>query len=143
LRYSTDENNFAFSQPLLREVLYEELAVSRRVELHARIVHALEAQANGAIAPSVLAFHARKALPALGHAHAVEHCARAGQLALRAHSYDEAVQLYEHALSTAEQAPERDELQIANLCMGRAKALFSAGKLAPGRAACERAIELA
>jgi hypothetical protein len=62
---------------------------------------------------------------------------------LRAHSYAEAVQLDEHALSPAEHAPERDELQIANLCMGRAKALFSAGKLAPGRAACERAIELA
>lgn len=111
---------FQFCHALIREMLYEEQAASRRSSLHLRIGAALEARYAEDLTPhlSALAYHYCAALPGGDAAQAAAYAERAAEHADRLFAPEEAVRLYRLALDALEgagaiQAARRLRLQIA------------------------------
>jgi len=100
-----------FNHALIRETLYEDLAASRRVELHHRVALALEprlAQRPDAYLTEV-ATHFFRAAPGGDALKAVDYATRAGDDAVRRCAFEEAARLYRMALGALphEQADDR------------------------------------
>jgi tetratricopeptide (TPR) repeat protein len=85
---------YRFTHGLFRECLYEELGAADRIELHARAADILEASAD----PSELARHLQRALPIASKERAFAHTVTAGDRAMRAFAYEDAIDHYERAL---------------------------------------------
>ena len=114
---------FRFTQSLLQDVIYQNLLVQRRTELHGRIGRALEARLPDGV-------ERLEDLVALGHhfcrseekAKGARFLSTAGGRASAAYANDDAIRHYEHALAALraanEQGPEQLLLceQIADLC---------------------------
>lgn len=107
---------YAFKHALIQDVAYATLLKSRRVELHARIAAALEAQFPAIVErqPELLARHLSEAGI---HGRAVEWWLRAGQLARQRSANKEAIGHLMRALKMLEdvapgEARERQELEI-------------------------------
>jgi DNA-binding SARP family transcriptional activator len=134
---------YAFKHALARDAAYASLRRAARRTLHARAARALQERRPDTVAaaPEVVARH----LDAAGeHASAAASWLRAGELALRAPAYAEAMAHYEaglRALAAAAGAPPTLELDL-QLGLGRARmaALGYAAKAT--RAAYARAEEL-
>src|SRR4029077_20142925 len=82
---------WSFTHALVRQALYEELSLTRRVRLHQRVGEALEELEPGD-GPQLaeLAFHFSQAAVAGGAAKAIDYGRRAGVYALRLAAYEEA-----------------------------------------------------
>ena len=115
---------YQFSHGLLQQTLLEELSVSRRVRLHARIGAGLEELygAEADLHASELARHFTESEPVTGPAKLVHYALIAGQQALATYAYEEALALFETALAAKGSAP--DDIEIASLLngLGRAQA---------------------
>jgi class 3 adenylate cyclase/tetratricopeptide (TPR) repeat protein len=99
------EHEYTFKHALTHEVAYGSLLQDRRRTLHARIVEALGAAMGNRVAEQVerLASHALR-----GEVwdKALVYGQQAGEKAMARSAYHEAVEFFEHALSTLEHVPE-------------------------------------
>ena len=141
-----DENpaSYRFVHDAIRHAIYEQLPISRRLELHGRAADALQADPEIADAtPRAFAYHLYKALPHRDPAR-VEQCAReAADAAMARSSYDEAAELYEwslHALSMRDNATPRERCE---LLVALGYALRYAGRKVDVRKCVTEAIMLA
>jgi tetratricopeptide (TPR) repeat protein len=93
-----------FSHALVRDTLYDELSIARRVRLHREAGEALERRYAGDIDPHLaeLAHHFTQAAPGGEPGKAVGYGQRAGDRAVRLLAYEEAVRLFDLALQTLE-----------------------------------------
>jgi tetratricopeptide (TPR) repeat protein len=91
---------FRFSHPLMREVIYDELPVSARIQLHRRVGEAIEHVHGRDPRPHLaqLAHHFAKVAPAGEGEKARDYARRAGDQAMDARAYEEAVLEYRRAL---------------------------------------------
>ena len=98
---------YQFSHALIRQTLYEEITTSRRVRLHARIGEALEKLHRTNVEPhaSELAYHFSEAEPVTGAEKLVRCSLMAGEQALAAYAWEEALAHFERALAAKEGQP--------------------------------------
>ncbi len=98
---------YRFGHALIREVIYQDMRVTVRCELHAKILSALEDLHRGEIAMHLdqLAFHAVAAVPMGSSEKAIEYASSAGEAAFQAFAYERAAQHWQSALDLAERGP--------------------------------------
>ncbi|MCI0441315.1 MAG: AAA family ATPase [Chloroflexi bacterium] len=115
---------YQFHHALIRQTLESELATTRRVRLHARIVEVfeelyaddLEAHADE------LARHAAEAEAVIGHEKLVLYSAMAGEQALAAYAWEDAITHFQRGLAANEgQQMDAETAAIAS-CLGRSLA---------------------
>ena len=116
-------DRYRFSHALVQQTLSEELTTSRRVRLHARVAIALEdlyaGQADAHAAE--LAQHFAEAEAHLGPEKMVRFSLTAGNRALAAYAFEEALVHFDRALEAREGQPMDDEL--ADLLFGKGLAM--------------------
>ncbi len=120
---------YGFSHALIRETLYEDLTLTRRVLLHRRIGGALEDLYAGSLAAHLaeLAHHFYEAAQDGDSAAAIDYGERAGERAALQLAYEEAARHYDRALRALELAPERQEERRCGLLIARGEAERRAG----------------
>ena len=115
---------YQFTHALIQETLVEELSLTRRVRLHARIAETLEEmygdQAESHAAQ--LAHHFSQAEAVVGSEKLVRYSLLAGERALAAYANEEAVVLFERALAAKEDQPMDAETAALLFGLGRAQA---------------------
>ena len=115
---------YQFTHSLVQETLVEELSLTRRARLHARIAETLEAlygpeaEANAA----ELAHHFVQAEPVLGNERLVGYSLIAGEFAMASHGYEEATAHFQRALTAKESQPMDSETAAALFGLGLAQA---------------------
>jgi tetratricopeptide (TPR) repeat protein len=92
---------YQFSHALVQQTLAEELSPSRRVRMHARIGEALEELygVNAETHAAELAYHFTQAEPVLGGERLVRYSLLAGEQALAAYAWEEALGYFERGLA--------------------------------------------
>jgi predicted ATPase len=131
---------YRFSHSLMREVLYEQLPIPVRVQLHRRVGEAMErAYGTGSgVHFAELARHFAEAAVAGKSAKALAYAHQAGERAMDMHAYEEAAAEYQRALSFARpDDPYRCELLLR---LGAAQA--RAGSYREAEESCLQAAEL-
>jgi class 3 adenylate cyclase/tetratricopeptide (TPR) repeat protein len=122
------EQAYTFKHALTHEVAYGGLLQERRRALHTRIVEVLEALAGERVAEQVerLAHHA---LRGELWTKALAYCRQAGEKAMARSAYREAVEYFEHALSTLAHLPETRDMheQAIDLRFALRLALYPSG----------------
>ena len=113
---------YQFTHALIHETLLSELSAARRVRLHVRIGQALEElYGTGAEAHAAeLARHFAEAEPVLGPEKLVKYSLLAGERALAAYTWEEALTHFERALAAKEGQPM--DAETAALLFGLARA---------------------
>ena len=126
---------WAFTHPLMRAVVYDELGVARRVRLHQRVGEALEARlaAGSHVELAVLSHHFVRAAPAGTAAKAVTYAHRAAEAAMAMLAYEDAAALARQALAALDLAPGAADRTALLLALGAA--LTAAGDQPAARAA--------
>lgn len=113
--------DYQFSHALIQETLASELSAARRVRLHARIAQALEelyglqAEAHAA----ELVHHFERAETMLGTERVARYCWLAGEQALEAHAYEEALRYFQRGLAAKEGNPADAEKAALWFGLGR------------------------
>ena len=104
-----------FGHALIRDTLYDELASTRRIQLHREVVAAVETVYAADLEPHLaeLAHHAFAAAPAGVAEKAVEYARRAGNRAASQLAHEEAVRLYAMALTRMGDDAARCELLLS------------------------------
>jgi tetratricopeptide (TPR) repeat protein len=134
--------HYAFAHALMRETLYERLAPSARIALHAAVGAALEAAGpRDDVERSALAHHFFAAAQAGDPAKAIRYGCEAGERALDVLAFEEAVRHFERALAAAAIAPD-DATQL-RLLVGLGEAVHGAGDPARAEAIFRDAIVVA
>ncbi len=112
---------YTFAQPVVRQTLYEQLSVPRRQRLHRSAAEAIEALHASHLTPHLeaLAHHYRRSGPA-DATRAIECGVAAGEAALAAFSYDEAVKHWVGVIELLDAAGDTE---------GRAQLLGRVGEL--------------
>jgi len=116
-------SRYQFTHALIQETLAEELSLTRRVRLHARIAEALEelygeeADQHGA----ELAHHFGEAQTLLGPDKLVRYSLVAGESALAAHAHEQALAHFERALAARDDRVMDDETAALLFGLGRAQ----------------------
>ncbi len=128
---------YAFTHPLVRATLYDDLRIARRVRLHERVGVALEARRvqGGDVDPAALAHHFLEAAPGGTAAKAASYALEAASRAMAHLAYESAVGLYEQALAVLELDPTAADRCEVLLGLG-------AAELAAGRQPVARAVHL-
>ena len=121
---ATGIGRYQFTHPLLRSVVHDDIGVARRVRLHTRIGEVLEAEAarGGDVDLAALSFHYLNAAPGGTAAKAIDYAVRAAQAAMTALGYEDAVALYDRALSAHDLDPTSSDRGQLLLGLGEAKA---------------------
>ena len=103
-----------FAHALIRDTLYDRLAVGRRLELHRLAGETIELLNASDLEPHLaeIALHFSTAAPAGTRAKAIEYARRAGDRAVSLLAYEEAVRLYRLALASVEQDADRCDLLL-------------------------------
>jgi tetratricopeptide (TPR) repeat protein len=117
---------YRFCHPLMREAIYEGLPIAVRVQLHQRVGGAIE-RLHGPDSTShigELAHHFARAIPLGESARAGEYARRAGDRAMSAFAYEEAITQYRRALDALAVRGEPDAALRCDLLLrlGRAQA---------------------
>ena len=121
---------YAFRHALTREAVYEDIVVTRRQQLHARIAEVLESRPGWKAVD--LAHHL---LMAGSYEQAVGMCVAAAEAALAAHAYRDAADLFERAIPHVKDSVERSRL----MCRA-ADAYWNHAETTAARALLEQAI---
>jgi hypothetical protein len=98
---------YRFAHALVRDSLYAQLSVARRVAVHQKVAEAIESLHADSLddhLPALAHHWARASAPAADTARAVEYATRAGDRALAQLAHDEAVAYYGQALELLETA---------------------------------------
>jgi predicted ATPase len=134
---------YRFSHALFRQVLYDELVVSRRAELHFRTGEVLEALSPGNEVPAAqLAHHFRIAAEGNASAKAAAYALQAGYRALRSFAFTEAARHFDASLEALRRGDVQEPLLIETLTsLGQAYRL--AGDYARASTAFVRAADIA
>jgi tetratricopeptide (TPR) repeat protein len=134
-----------FSHALVRDTLYDELSVARRVKLHREAGAALERRYEGDLEPHLaeLAHHFSHAAAGGEVEKAVDYARRAGVRAVRLMAYEEAVRLFELALATLELQPVIEPRRRCELALGLGDAQARAGDGAASKETFLRAAAVA
>ena len=114
---------YQFTHALIQETLAEELSLTRRVRLHARIAEVLE-ELYGAEADqhaAELAHHFGEAQTLLGPDKLVRYSLSAGESALAAHAHEQALAHFERALAAKGDRAMDDEAAALLFGLGRAQ----------------------
>ena len=100
-------SRYAWSHPLLRGVVYDDIGVAARVRFHEQVGDALEAAlASGHdVELAAVSFHYLKAAAGGTAAKAVTYAERAAQQAMAALGYEQAARLYDRALEASRLDP--------------------------------------
>jgi DNA-binding CsgD family transcriptional regulator len=120
-------DGYRFRHALIWQTLYEELSPSYRVRAHARIAAALLA-GYGAAADdhaAELAWHFERARRMLGTNELLRYSRLAGEQALAAHAYEEAVAHLDRALDARGVTAMDDDAAAINVALGYARAALS------------------
>lgn len=135
-----------FSHALIRETLYDEIAVPNRSRLHLQVAQAIEALHGADLEPHLpaLAYHYACALPGGDAARAADIARRAAERASRLLAHEEAARYYRMALQAlgAPGTPGDAEAK-ASLLSALGEALASAGEYLQAHDAFEQAMALA
>jgi len=133
---------YAFTHALVRQSLYDELSLTRRVLLHQRVGEALEAMHSDADGAHLaeLAHHFAQCAVAGQAAKAIDYTRRAAAHARASIAYEDAARLYASAIEIA------DDMGIAaddraDLLQARAECLWLAGHYEAARTVFESVIE--
>jgi DNA-binding CsgD family transcriptional regulator len=115
---------YRFSHALIQQTLAEELSTRRKVRWHARIGEALEELYGGDVEAHAaeLAYHFAKAEPVLGPGKLVHYSLLAGEGALAAYAYEEALAHFQRGLAARERRPEDAEIAALLFGLGRTQA---------------------
>ena len=138
---SSGIERYQFSHALVQQTFSEELSVSRRVRLHARIAVALEGLYGSETekhAPE-LAHHFAEAQPIVGKEKLVYYSLLAGEQALATHAHEEALGHFKRALATKE--GQLMDGETAALMFGLGRAMGATGQLQEAWATLGRAFE--
>ncbi len=132
---------YRFSHALTQETLLEELSVTRRVRLHARIAEALEALYGDSVTEhaSELADHFARAGAVLGKHKLVRYSKAAGERALEAFAYEKASAHFQRALEAKKGLPMDNE--TAELEFGLARARVPQREVQEASQGLQRAFE--
>ena len=114
--------HYQFTHSLVRQTLIEELTLTRRVRLHARIAEQLESlygdEADKHAAELVTHFAQAETL--LGRERIAHYSLLAGEEALSAFAYEEAIEHFERGVAAKEEAPMDAETARLESGLGRA-----------------------
>ena len=112
---------YQFTHALIQETLADELSTTRKVRLHARIAQAMESLYGNDVEAHVseLAHHFAEAQTLLGTERLVRYSLIAGERALSAYAYEEALVHFERGLAAKEDRPTDEE--TAALLFGLAR----------------------
>jgi tetratricopeptide (TPR) repeat protein len=133
-----------FSHMLIRDALYQELSLPRRVRLHRAIGEALEGlyAANPDVHLAELAHHYLQAGSSAAQK-ALDYAERSGHRAASQHAYEEAARHYTSALEALETTGSGDAARTCELLLRLGEALSRAGDEQAGKEALRRAATLA
>jgi predicted ATPase len=132
-----------FAHALIRDAIYEDLTPGRRAQLERRVGEALETLYADDLEPrlSELAHHFLAAVPAGEAEKAIDYAWRAGDRAKRLFAFEEAIRLYQLALTVTANAAVRCDLLLA-LGEAQSRAGDTPASNTTFREAAERAISL-
>jgi hypothetical protein len=135
---------YHFSHVLLRDVLYEKLAMPDRARLHAAAGFAIEAHSPGASGSDLatLAHHFIASAPAHDRGRALHYCLRAADAAARQLAYEEAARTLDQALALLDFGVP-DGARRLQILLDKAEALTGAGDAAEARGAFLKAAAVA
>lgn len=138
-----DADELRFRHGLIREVLVDQTPAAERARIHAQVVQALESLPTISRERhlSELAHHAVRAVSG-NAARAIHHARNAGDAAMRAFAFEEAVGQYESALQVLALTPG-DESRPLDLLVDLIKARAAAGDVDGARETARQARALA
>ena len=115
---------FQFQHALIQETLVSEISAARQVRLHARIGVALEELYGAEVETHAaeLAHHFAEAEPVLGTEKLVRYSLAAGEQALAAYAWEEALFVFDRALAAKEGQPVDDDSAALLFGLGRSQA---------------------
>jgi class 3 adenylate cyclase len=137
-------SRYTFAHALIRETIYDELTVNRRIRLHRKIALALEpsTKSEDPAAVAELAHHFAMAAPGGDVDRAVSYAERAAQLADATLAYEEAARFYSLAAQTLEMVDPVDEARRAELMICVGQAYKRAGDIEQARDAFRTAFDV-
>ncbi|PYT02497.1 MAG: hypothetical protein DMF60_21220 [Acidobacteria bacterium] len=137
--------HYRFVHALIRETLYDEISIARRVRLHRRIGEVLEKLYSNNLEPHLteLAYHFFQASPAGNSDKAVGYAIKAAERATSLLAYEEAADHYEHAISVLELQEPPDDQQRGKLFLALGDAQKKAGNVSRARESFLQAADLA
>ncbi|MDQ3934467.1 MAG: AAA family ATPase, partial [Actinomycetota bacterium] len=133
---------FTFSHALVRESLYEELGVMRRVRIHRRVGETIE-RVYGSDSEEHLEWLAHHFLEAQELDKAIDYSIRAAMRAMSLMAYEDAANFYERALQALELRGGMSGRRRAELMLALADAQVRAGDGSRGKETFYRAAEVA
>ena len=127
LQETSRRGRYEFSHGLVQQTLVSELSLTRQVTLHARIAQALEEVYGTYPEPQAeqLAYHYGEAATLLGTDKLVRYSLLAGEQALRAYAYEEALGHFQRALAAKEGQSRDDEMADILFAVGRSLYLLN------------------
>ena len=136
---SSQEARWEFSHALIRQTLSESLSVPRRQRLHLRVADAIEQAASPEPQVSDIAHHLHQAGRAADPEKTVRYLTLAGDQALEAGAFDEALRHFSGALT---RLSEDEQRQVADLRYKKGRALRSLGRWAESDAELKGALPI-
>lgn len=135
---------FRFSHGLVREVLYDDLPIALRRELHGKVGAAIERLHVGDLTSRLgqLAYHLAQVDSEVERARAGEYARRAGDQAMTSYAYEEAAVQYRRALEASRRA-DPDAAARCELLLRLGSAQARAGNYQEARASFLQAAEIA
>jgi class 3 adenylate cyclase/tetratricopeptide (TPR) repeat protein len=140
---ATTVGRFTFSHALVRESLYEELGVTRRVRLHRRVAETIERVHGGEDPDRHLDELAHHFLEAQELDKAIGYAIRAAKRAIALMAYEESAELFERALQALELRGGATGEQRADLLIALGDAQVRAGEGQRGKETFFRAADVA
>ena len=136
---------YSFVHALIRETLYDEISIARRVRLHRRIGEVLEKLYSNSPGSHLteLAYHFFQASPAGNSDKAIDYAIRAAKRAISLLAYEEAAGHYERARTVIDLQEEVDQERYCEMSLALGEAQTKAGNIAKAREAFLQAADLA